>query len=127
VILVLHNRQQVIEVIKTNSQAIKLYAIESIGIFGSFSRNEAKSHSDVDIIVTFREGSKTFRNFMGLKVFLQDLLRREVDMVSSDNIRDELKPYIMKEIIYVEGLGISNDAAIPHPPIEDECLLSALR
>jgi hypothetical protein len=23
--------------------------------------------------------------------------------------------------------GIPNDAAIPHPPIEDECLLSALR
>jgi uncharacterized protein len=100
----LNNHKQIIEMIRTNRETIKSYAIESIGLFGSFSRNEAKNHSDVDIIVTFHEGSKTFRNFMGLKVFLQDLFRREVDMVSSDNIRDELKPYIMEEIMYVEGL-----------------------
>ncbi len=96
--------KQIEKLLRENGKTIRSYAIESIGLFGSFARNESTINSDVDMIVTFQKGKKTFRNFMGLKIYLQDLLQREVDLVAHDNLRNELENNIMKEIIYVEGL-----------------------
>ena len=43
----------------------KRFGVATIGIFGSFIRGEERPESDVDVLVTFREGSETFDNYMG--------------------------------------------------------------
>ncbi|NLV27171.1 MAG: nucleotidyltransferase family protein [Methanomicrobiales archaeon] len=78
----------------------KRFGVESIGVFGSFARGEEEPDSDVDILVSFRRGEKTFENFMDCKFFLEELFERKVDLVMMNSIKPRYKPNIMSEIIY---------------------------
>ncbi len=77
------------------------FKIKEIGIFGSFVRNEQKKRSDVDILVEFMKGCKTFDNYMELKFFLEEVLGLKVDLVLKSAVREELKKYIFDETVYV--------------------------
>jgi hypothetical protein len=45
--------------------------VAKIGIFGSFVHWEERTESDVDVLVTFRKGQKTFENYMDCKFYLE--------------------------------------------------------
>ena len=70
-------------------------------LFGSFVRGEANDRSDIDILVEFQSGSKTFDNYMNLKFYLEDLLQATVDLVIKQSVRKELKDRIISGAIYV--------------------------
>ena len=78
----------------------KRYGVAKIGIFGSFVRGEEQTESDVDVLVTFRKGQKTFENYMDCKFYLEDLFQRKVDLVLKNTIKTRLKPYILGEVVY---------------------------
>jgi len=78
----------------------KRFGIAKIGIFGSFIRGEERPESDVDVLITFRTGGKTFDNYMGCKFYLEDLFGRKVDLVMKGSIRKRLKPSILGEVVY---------------------------
>ena len=77
------------------------FSVREIGIFGSFVRGEHKKTSDIDVLVTFLPGRKNFDNYMGLKLYLEDLLRHKIDLVIKETLRKELKPRIMPQVVYV--------------------------
>jgi len=56
----------------------------------------------VDILVEFFPAEKTFRNYVGLVYLLEDLLQREVELVTPEGLSPYLKPYISKDVRYVE-------------------------
>jgi predicted nucleotidyltransferase len=58
------------------------FGVAKIGIFGSFARGEERPDSDVDVLVSFQVGKKTFDNFMGTRFYLEDLFKRKVDLVT---------------------------------------------
>jgi len=76
------------------------YGVKSLGVFGSFVREEATEHSDLDILVEF-EGAPTFRNYMGLKFFLEDLFERRVDLVIQADLKPRIRERILGEVVYV--------------------------
>nr|WP_281085470.1 nucleotidyltransferase family protein [Methanosarcina acetivorans] len=76
------------------------FGVKRIGIFGSFARGEEKEDSDLDVLVVFEEGQKTFDNYMDLKFYLEDLFGREVDLVTEKALRPQLEDIIMKEVVY---------------------------
>lgn len=78
----------------------KKFGVKKIGIFGSFARGEEKRGSDVDILVEFAEGHKTFDNYMELKFFLEHLFGRDVDLVTSASIKPRVKESINGEVAY---------------------------
>ena len=51
----------------------KKYGIVKLGIFGSVARGDMKNSSDIDIVVEFKRGMGTFKNFGGLVVYLENL------------------------------------------------------
>jgi predicted nucleotidyltransferase len=90
-----------VEMLRKKEDAIKdRYGLKRIGIFGSFTRGEEREGSDIDILVEFNEGRKTFDNYMDLKYFLQDLFRRDVDLVTAQALKPQLKEDILHEVIY---------------------------
>jgi len=94
-------QNKVFELIAEKMQEIRNnFGVKRLGIFGSFSRGEATDFSDVDILVEFEKGEKSFDNFMNLKFYLEDLLGREIDLVTTDALRPELKDEILKEVLY---------------------------
>ena len=77
------------------------FKVKEIGIFGSQIKGEATKRSDIDILVDFQEGYKTFDNYMELRFFLEDLLNCEIDLVLKSALKERVKPYILSEVIYV--------------------------
>ena len=76
------------------------YGVKSLGVFGSFVREEATERSDLDILVEF-DGTPTFRKYMDLKFFLEDLFERKVDLVIQADIKPQIREQILKEVVYV--------------------------
>ena len=92
--------------IKVILQERKNYLVEKFGvieiaIFGSCARGEQREDSDVDLIVDFKEGWKTFDNYMNLKFYLEELFGKKVDLVIKSAINPRIKPFIIEEAIYV--------------------------
>lgn len=95
-------KQDIKEVLKNHKNEIaKKFGIKEIGIFGSYVRGEETETSDIDIIIEFEEGKKTFDNYMDLKFYLEDLFGIKVDLVIKSAIKPKLKKYILNECIYV--------------------------
>lgn len=76
------------------------FGVAKIGIFGSFARREERPESDVDILVTFHDGKKTFDNFMGTKFYLEDLFKRKVDLVTDAALKPLIRDPILQEVVY---------------------------
>jgi predicted nucleotidyltransferase len=51
--------------------------MKSLALFGSVARDDATDTSDVDVLVDFG-APPTFDQYMGLKIFLEDLLQCSV-------------------------------------------------
>jgi uncharacterized protein len=86
--------QQRLEIIKNYFQdkpVIKAY------LFGSQVRGEAGEDSDVDILVELDYSEKIGLAFVQMKLDLEDLLQKQVDLVSEKGISQYLKPIIDKE------------------------------
>lgn len=94
----------IMEKIEKNSQIIKQYGIRKIGLFGSYVKNEQKAKSDIDILVEFEKGEKTFDHYMDLKFYLEDLFKVKVDLIISDKIKPDLRPNILGSVIYASGI-----------------------
>ena len=94
-------KMNAVEILKRNEDKIKkTFNVTRIGVFGSFARGEGGKESDVDILVEFREGFKTFDNYMELKFFLEDLFSRRIDLVTVNALKPQLKEDILQEVIY---------------------------
>lgn len=70
------------------------YAVKSLGVFGSFARGQARTHSDLDLLVEFHSAPSLFK-FIDLQEYLAALLKVQVDLVP----RSALKPTIGQRIL----------------------------
>jgi uncharacterized protein len=85
-------------------EAICQFGVKRLGLFGSFRRNTQTEQSDVDFLVEFLPGKKTFRNFMGLAFFLEELLQRRVELVTPESLSPCFKSTILSEVESVEAI-----------------------
>ena len=76
------------------------YGVTELALFGSTARNAARSDSDVDVLVSF-DGPATSERYFGVQFYLEDLLGRPVDLVTTKALRPELRPYIEREAVHV--------------------------
>ncbi|MEQ9714256.1 MAG: nucleotidyltransferase family protein [Candidatus Asgardarchaeum sp.] len=90
----------ILKTLKDNMDKIKKFGVKRIGLFGSYAKNQPKEGSDIDILVEFEKGKKTFDNYMDLKFFLEDLFKCKVDLVIADALKPDLKPIILGSVIY---------------------------
>lgn len=95
------NKATIFTSIQNKKSVLKNYGVKDIGLFGSFVRDEATERSDIDLIVEFETGKKTYNNFIGLAYFLEDLLGRRVELLTSQSLSPYLKNNILKEVEYV--------------------------
>lgn len=81
---------------------LRRLGVRRLGVFGSFQRGEARAESDVDLLVEFAPGAKSFDNFMALSFLLEEELGRPVELVTREALSPHLGPHILKEVDYVE-------------------------
>lgn len=71
--------------------------VRRLALFGSFARNEATAASDVDLLVEFAPGRKSFDAFMTLAFFLDDLLGRRVELLTEESLSPYIGPRILSQ------------------------------
>ena len=64
------------------------------------ARGDDREGSEVDILVTF-EGKADFDRFMGLKLDLEDMFHRRVDLGTPDTLRPEMREEVERDLIHV--------------------------
>lgn len=95
-------KESVLQKLEENLPEIQeRFGIETIGLFGSVSRGEDTPDSDVDVMVSFVAGAMTMRHFMGVADYLEELLGRKVDVVTTTGISPYILPYVQQEILWM--------------------------
>lgn len=97
----IQTKKDVVSIIRRHQEKIKAFGVKKLGLFGSFIRNEQNIESDIDLLVEFEEGQKTFDNFMQLSFLLEELLSWPVELVTVESVSPYLRPYITQEVEYV--------------------------
>lgn len=71
-------------------------------LFGSYVRDEADSESDIDILVDLDYSQRIGIQFIQMKIDLEKMLNKKVDLVSSNGLSKYIKPLIdqEKKLIY---------------------------
>jgi len=80
---------------------IRSLGIRRIGVFGSFARGEEHEESDIDILLEFEEGGRSFDAYMDLKFFLEELLGRDVDLLTVEAVKPAIKNRVWEEAVEV--------------------------
>ncbi len=93
-------KDSVLTLIKTQHDQIRNYGVKRLGLFGSFVREEQNDKSDVDLLVEFEPDKKTFKNFMHLCFYLEELFQREVELVTPESLSPYIGPHILREVEY---------------------------
>ena len=98
-----HNKESILELLSLNSETIKKYGTKRIGLFGSYVRNEEVEESDIDLIVEFEKEKKTYKNFIRLTYFLQDLLKKEIDLITIKSLpkNRNFTQNVLNQVVYV--------------------------
>src|SRR5258706_15453361 len=94
-------KQEILATLRANEARIKSLGVKELSLFGSAVRGEDTSASDLDFIVEFEE--KSFDSYMDLKLFLEELFHRRVDLVLADGIKPKLRTEILSEAIHAPG------------------------
>lgn len=76
------NKENIIEFLQKNKPYLhEKYGVESIGLMGSYARDEQTEESDIDFIVEFDETN--FSKLAGLTIYFEDKLNKKVDIIIS--------------------------------------------
>ena len=95
------NRQAILDCLREAGPSLRRkYGVQSLAVFGSMARGDDHDGSDVDVLVTF-EGKASFDHYMGLKLDLEDLLGRRVDLLTPKALRPSMRTEIDREAILV--------------------------
>ena len=76
----------------------KEFKVNSLGIFGSYVRQDNSSTSDIDLLVTFSEPPSLFQ-YIELENQLSQKLGIKVDLVMKSALKPGIKENILKEVI----------------------------
>ncbi|MFZ4633377.1 MAG: nucleotidyltransferase family protein [Saprospiraceae bacterium] len=89
--------------ISSNRLLIRQHGISKIGLFGSYSRQEQKTGSDIDILVDFQQDKETFDNFMAVCDLLDKIFKGyKVEVVTAGGLSPYIGPHILNAVEYVQ-------------------------
>jgi uncharacterized protein len=76
------------------------FGAKHLALFGSAARDEMRPDSDIDVLVEF-EGPATFDGYFDLKDYLEGLLCRPVDLVTSKGLKPRARQHVERDLVRV--------------------------
>jgi hypothetical protein len=84
------------EIKRKAAPVLRRYDVARAAIFGSMARGDGTQDSDIDLLVEFK-GRKSLLDLAGLKLELEELLGRQVDVVTYASLHPLLRNRILAE------------------------------
>ncbi len=75
---------------------LQRYGVSKAALFGSIVTDQMRPDSDIDILVQI-DSDISLLDFVGLKIELEEVLKRSVDLGEYDTIKPLLRERILKE------------------------------
>ncbi|MBI4903195.1 MAG: nucleotidyltransferase family protein [Acidobacteria bacterium] len=91
------SRKQAVELLAASEAEIRALGVARLALFGSVLRGDARPDSDVDLLVQFSPGAKTFDRFLALSDLLEDRLGHRVELVTTEALSPFIGPRILAE------------------------------
>lgn len=94
-------REEAIGQLVASEAEIGKLGVQRLALFGSVARGQARIDSDVDLLVQFFPGAKTYDRFLALAELLEERLGRRVELVTVEGLAPFLGPRILSEAVDV--------------------------
>ena len=95
------NRDAVLALLRQHLPVLReRFGVQRLRLFGSMARDTARPDSDVDVLVDFGRPA-TPEALFGTQFYLEDLLGRDVDLVTERALRPQLRPYVERDAIAI--------------------------
>ncbi len=95
-------KEFILSSLKSHKGELSKYGVQLVGLFGSYSRNQQTSESDIYILVDFAPELENFDNFMAVCDLFEALFKNErVEIVTKNGLSPHIGPSILNEIVYV--------------------------
>ena len=96
------NRNEAIEGLRRNADAIRGMGATSLYLFGSTGLDEAGPGSDLDLFIDYDPARRfSLLDLVGIKQFLEESMSTEVDITTRDSLHPILRADIEKSAIRV--------------------------
>lgn len=100
--LSVNNKEDLLTLLSQHGNSIKSFGVKSVGLFGSFAKNTSiHNESDVDLLIDFENGQKTYDNFIELSFYLEKILNRKVELLTRQSLSKYSGYRILNEVEYV--------------------------
>ena len=97
----MRNFEEIKSVLSAHKDELKeKYGIDQIGLFGSYTKENQKINSDIDILVDFKKVIDLL-TFVHVKNYLSELLNINVDLVMRKALKPNIGAKILKETVYI--------------------------
>ena len=90
-------REQAVQLLVASEPEIRALGVERLALFGSVLHGNARPDSDIDLLVQFSPGAKTFARFLALCELLEGRLGRRVELVTTEALTPFIGPRILAE------------------------------
>ena len=90
-------REEAVRRLVASEPQIRALGVQRLALFGSVLRGEAHPDSDIDLLVQFAPGAKTFDHFLALFDLLEERLERRVELVTTEALSPFIGPRILAE------------------------------
>lgn len=98
----IENRAELLRRLRGMRSELDRLGVERVGLFGSFHRDQADRDSDVDVLLEFKPGAKSFRALFEVSTLLEESFGRDVEAITPESLSPEMKSAILEDIEYVE-------------------------
>ena len=94
-------RDDALRLLRLHEGDLRRFHVTSLFLCGSVARDEARPDSDLDLLAEFEGGAPRFDDYMDLKLFLEDLFGREVDLLTPGGLRENARASIERDLVRV--------------------------
>ena len=94
-------RERIVGLLRERSGELRAPGVRGLALFGSVARGEARSDSDVDLLVDLDPDAKLGFGVVGLRDDLQRLLGREVGLSFASRAAPEFRRRIAPDLVRV--------------------------
>lgn len=94
------HKAEILSTIRENKSELKRFGVQSLALTGSYAEGSEQLESDIDFLVQFTPGQKTYDNLYEVHTLLTALFEKKIDLLTPEGISPLILPYMEKIAIY---------------------------